>query len=231
MQRRQPYLFRILRYQPDRIDPPQQQIFEVTLESDKSVLDGLELIRLTRDDTLMYRHCCHHASCGTCACTINGMPALTCTTHMSDFDGDTIELAPLANLRCIGDLVVDMREFFEEFDVDWSNLKAIQSVSARQNPVGVDQVTQLENCIECASCIAACPVMPETHGFMGPAALAALNTELSKTPAQRKTLLKLAVGKRGAKRCRRHLACSRVCPSKVYPARHIADLQRAIGKR
>ena len=229
--RRQIYHFRILRFKPGRIDPPRYQDFKIDLRPDMSVLDALEQIRLTLDATLMYRHCCHHASCGTCACIINGTPALACTTRLADLESSTVDLAPLANMTCLGDLVIDMRGFFSDFDADWSVLKPIKTNDPNRTPEGVNQLIQFENCIECSCCVAACPVIPQSPEFMGPAALAALNNQLTKQPDQRSTLLKIAADARGADRCRRHLACSRVCPSKVYPARHIADLQRAIAKK
>lgn len=225
------YTFRILRFKPGQIDPPRPQLFEITLSPEMSVLDGLEKIRLTRDATLMYRHCCHHASCGTCACTINGTPALACTTRLADLETTTVDLAPLANLTCLGDLAVDMRDFFTDFDADWSLLKETQTDDPKSTPDGVHQLTQLENCIECGCCVAVCPVVPGTPGFMGPASLSALNNERLKQPDPHAELVNMAADKRGANVCRRHLACSRVCPSKVYPAGHIADLQRAIAKR
>jgi succinate dehydrogenase / fumarate reductase iron-sulfur subunit len=227
--RRKTYTFDILRFKPGETDPPRRQMFEIALDPQMSVLDGLEAIRLTQDDTLMYRHCCHHASCGTCACTINGTAALACTTCLADLEGTTVELAPLANFTCLGDLVVDMRGFFEDFDGGWSGIKPVKTDTPDRTPHGVKQLAQLENCIECGCCVSACPVMPEAEGFMGPAVLAALNNELIKNPGQRNILLKKAAAPGGANRCRRHLACSRVCPSEVYPARHIADLLRAIG--
>jgi succinate dehydrogenase / fumarate reductase iron-sulfur subunit len=225
------YTFDIQRFKPGKIDPPRRQMFEIDLDPQMSVLDGLEAIRLTRDDTLMYRHCCHHASCGTCACTINGTAALACTTRLADLGGTTVELAPLANLTCLGDLVVDMQGFFGDFDAGWSGIKPVKTATLDRTPQGVTQLTQLENCIECGCCVSACPVIPEAEGFMGPAVLAALNSQLAKEPGRRNILLKRAADTRGANRCRRHLACSRVCPSEVYPARHISDLQRTIGEK
>jgi succinate dehydrogenase / fumarate reductase iron-sulfur subunit len=228
---RNSYTFDILRFKPGEIDPPRRQAFEITLGPQMSVLDGLEAIRLTQDDTLMYRHCCHHASCGTCACTINGTAALACTTRLAELEAATVELEPLANFTCLGDLVVDMRGFFRNFDDGWSGVKPVKTTTPDRTPHGVKQLTQLENCIECGCCVSVCPVMPEAEGFMGPAVLARLNNELAKNPDRRSILLKKAAGARGANRCRRHLACSRICPSEVYPARHIADLLRAIGKK
>lgn len=222
--------FRILRFKPGWIDPPRFQIFTVALSSTATVLDGLEEIRLRRDATLLYRHCCHHASCGTCACTINGKPALACTTRIADLKTETITLEPLANLDCVADLAVDMRPFFKEMDPQWANIRLSETIAPEHTPEGGDRPMRLENCIECGCCVAGCPVTPESREFMGPAALAALNNEIRNRPAKREELMVLAAVPRGAAMCRRHLVCSRVCPSNVYPARHIADLQRAAKK-
>ena len=39
-------------------------------------------------------------------------------------------------------------------------------------------------------------------------------------------MLALAGTERGERRCERALLCSRVCPTGVYPARHIMELRR-----
>jgi succinate dehydrogenase / fumarate reductase iron-sulfur subunit len=222
--------FRILRYTPGQIDPPAYQDFTVQLEPAMSVLDGLEQIRLTRDAGLLYRHSCHHASCGTCACTINGTPALACTTRIDALEGDVINLAPLENHTCIGDLAVDRTDFFRAFDPHWTTLRDCENTPAQRRPEGVDQLTRLENCIECGCCVSACPVVSSKEAFLGPAVLAAVNNERRNRPNKEPTLLRIAAKVNGAAQCQRHIACSRVCPSGVFPARQIADLQRAIAK-
>ncbi len=222
-------IFRIRRFKPNGIDPPQYQDFVIQPQPEMTVLDGLEQIRLTLDATLMYRHCCHHASCGTCACTINGTAALACNTRIDDLHSATITLTPLENHTCLGDLVVDMTAFFKEMDPDWAGRRQPEAASVERIPQGVARLLRFENCIECGCCVSVCPVVPSNKGFMGPAALAAIHNEMRNAPDNRKPLLKIAAGARGVGQCQRALACSRVCPSKVYPARHIADLVRAIS--
>lgn len=222
--------FQILRYKPGQIDTPRPQDFTVTFTPHMTVLDGLEQIRLNQDTTLMYRHCCHHASCGTCACTINGSPGLSCTTRIADLKTKTITLAPLDNHPCLGDLAVDMTSFFREMDPKWKYLRKCEKATPARTPQGVDQLQRLENCIECGCCVAACPVSASANAFMGPAVLAAVKNEIRNRPTALKEMINIAADPRGATMCQRHLACSRVCPSKVYPARHIADLQRAKSK-
>jgi succinate dehydrogenase / fumarate reductase iron-sulfur subunit len=223
-------IFRILRFKPGVIDPAGFQAFSLSARTGMTVLEGLEEIRLTQDATLMFRYCCHHASCGTCACTINGTPALACTTRIADLKTEVITLEPLRNFACMGDLVVDADGLFKHIPAKWTNLRTCENASVKRRPHGIDQLLRFENCIECGCCMAVCPVVPAQTEFVGPAALAALSSEMRNRPANRQALLDIAAGPGGADLCRRHLGCSRVCPSEVYPARHIADLKRAIQK-
>jgi succinate dehydrogenase / fumarate reductase iron-sulfur subunit len=223
----QTVIFQILRFKPGLIEPPRYQEFPVRFQWNMTVLDGLEQIRLNQDPTLMYRHCCHHASCGTCACTIDGNAALACTTRIAGPDA-TITLEPMAHHACIGDLAVDMRPFFKELNAGWDNIRPCGRTTPERTPEGVNQLKRLQNCIECGCCVAACPEASTSGDFMGPAVLAAVNHETRLKPHKKDWLMGIASDPRGAERCRRHLSCSRVCPSKVYPARHIADLLKAI---
>jgi succinate dehydrogenase / fumarate reductase iron-sulfur subunit len=223
--------FKIQRYKPGHIDPPRFQEFKFEADPDTSVLDGLEKIRLEQDKTLMYRRSCHHSSCGTCACKINGVERLTCITRIKDLETDTITLTPLEGFKPLGDLVVDMKKFYDDLSEDWTYLKKIENPKSIAPPAGISHYTRFENCIECGACISACPVSHKNLTFIGPAVLASLNCELRKSPHQEKDLMALAESKRGELLCERALNCSRVCPTGVYPAKHIADLRRLIEQR
>jgi succinate dehydrogenase / fumarate reductase iron-sulfur subunit len=220
-----------LRYKPNHIDPPQFQDFSLRIEPEMSVLDALEKIRLKQDKTLMYRHSCHHSSCGTCACRINGKERLTCMTKLAGLEGDVITLAPLKGFRTIGDLVVDMTGFFKDYSEKWSYLRRSEALKSSIQPAGIRHFTRFDNCIECGCCISACPVTHSGNPFVGPAVLAAVNSEVKKAPQNASASLALAAGSRGVRRCVRAVNCSRRCPAKVYPARHISDLRRMLGKK
>jgi len=90
--------FKVFRYKPGAIDPPRHDTFEVTVGPRTTVLDALEIIRVDDDPTLMYRHSCHHASCGTCAYKINGREALGCVTHVLELNTDEVSVEPLDGL-------------------------------------------------------------------------------------------------------------------------------------
>ncbi|GAK55783.1 succinate dehydrogenase and fumarate reductase iron-sulfur protein [Candidatus Vecturithrix granuli] len=222
--------FCILRYKPGKIDPPRFQGFHLPVNEDMSVLDALEKIRLEQDSSLMYRHSCHHSSCGTCACKINGKEKLTCVTKVFALETETVTLEPLDGFRKEGDLVVNMTGFYDEIADDWTYIRKTEQVHSTALPEDVTAYTRLESCIECGSCVSACPAVHEESQFMGPAALATLHNELLKFPEKEQELLLLAGSKHGERWCERAIECSRVCPTQVSPAKHILDLRKALGK-
>jgi succinate dehydrogenase / fumarate reductase iron-sulfur subunit len=217
--------FSIFRFRPGGIDPPRFESFRIDVEAETTVLDVLERIRLTVDGTLMYRRSCHHSSCGTCACRVNGIERLACVTRVLDLETETVRLEPLRGFEWIGDLAVGMEAFYRDIEPEWSCL----------GPAGPADpgagLLRLEACIECGCCVSACPVTGPRPDFMGPAALAALHRQITGNPAGAEELLQRAAGERGERRCERALACSRVCPTGVNPARCIAGLRREIKKR
>lgn len=206
--------------------------YTLNVDERMSVLDALDIIRVTQDSSLLYRHSCHHSSCGTCAMRINGKDALACITAAqaatSDSeDGCSIRLEPLRGLPWLGDLVVDMRAFYRFIEDDWGTLRDSEGRSSAALPVGVSRFTRLENCIECGACVSACPTSADPQkGFAGPATLAALNREISRQPERLAELMALVTGPHGESLCERHIVCSRACPNGVSPARGIMELRR-----
>lgn len=223
--------FRISRFKPGVIDPARLAEYSLAVDDQMSVLDALEQIRLKFEPTLVYRHSCHHSSCGTCACIINGTERLACITKVLALDSPVVTVEPLNGFERIADLAVRVDSFFQEIRPEWTYLRPAEDFGSRSEGFPTESYSRFENCIECASCVSACPVSQAGQQFVGPAALAAMHREMRKAPSKRKALLKLAGGQRGERWCRRALACSRVCPTKVYPARHIADLRRALKKK
>jgi succinate dehydrogenase / fumarate reductase, iron-sulfur subunit len=220
---------RILRYKPGAIDPPRFQSFQVSVGAGTTVLAALEQIRRDLDPGLMYRHSCHHSACGTCACRVDGVERLACTTRLLALGTETVTLEPLRGFPVVGDLVVDVCGFYADIDPAWDTLRPVEPPAGAAH--GEGGLQRFEECIECGACVSACPVDRAQPGFMGPAALAALNAQRVKHPADEPALLALAGTERGEKRCERALRCSRVCPTGVFPARHIAELRSRLRGR
>lgn len=223
---------------------PSEQI-EFTVEAGRytTIMDALEQVRGEQDRNLLYRHSCHHGSCGTCGMIANGERLLACTTRLRDLESPVL-LEPLSPYPVIGDLAVDAAPLFRDFPADAGILRESETVPGAVPPPEVDAArgasvrdevagfTRFENCIECGLCESVCPVIgAPDRPFKGPAALAAYGRELEKHPERADELLAEVDTPDGVWACDRALQCSMVCPMEVYPARHIAVLQRAARER
>ena len=205
-----------------RLDP-----FVVKAGRYTTLLDALEEIRADQDRSLLYRHSCHHGSCGTCGVTVNGERTLACLCRLQDVD-DHATVEPLAPFPVVGDLAIDPAPLYEHFPSDAGYLRASETERAAIAPPEVETFTRFESCIECGLCVSVCPVR---QSFIGPAALAAYGRELEKHPEREPELLPQVDTPEGIWGCERALACSAACPLGVAPARHIANLRRKATAR
>ncbi len=220
--------FKVFRYKPGAIDPPRYDTVELTVGPRTTVLDALETIRVDHDPTLMYRHSCHHASCGTCAYKINGREGLGCLTNVIELGTAEIVIEPMDALSRVVDLVVDMAEFYRDISPHWTYIRDSEWYPDAATPEGVEHYVRFENCIECGACVSACPVTATGGFYVGPAALAAVSREISKNKDQTAPLLDLAGSEQGVWQCHSAYECSAVCPSEVNPAGHIMALRRRL---
>ena len=202
-----------------------RDVFDIDYEKYTTILDALESIRSSREEKVLYRHSCHHGSCGTCGAIANGMRILMCTTRIADV-GDEIDLDPLSPFTVIGDLAIDPSTLHNDFPRERDYLMHVDSAGAP--PTEIERFVRFENCIDCGLCESSCPI---GSNFLGPAALSAFHREIEKHPAREAEMLRRVGGDDGARRCDRALECSRACPLGVYPARHIAELNRRLGEQ
>jgi succinate dehydrogenase/fumarate reductase iron-sulfur protein len=192
--------------------------YEVQVEEGMTILDALEVVRRVREPGLRYRHSCHHGSCGTCGALVDGTERLLCITPLPR--SGTVTVEPLHKMALVGDLVVDPSRLFAEMPRGAGYLRA--------SSTGRPGAEQLEACIECGLCVSACPV---TGPFVGPAALAAADTDRSARPGRTEDSLAFAGSARGVAACDSHFECSRACPQGVAPGRRIAVLRRLLEER
>jgi len=150
--------------------------FTIDMDSSLTVIDALDEIRIKIDPTIIYRHSCHHGSCGTCACIINKKEKLACMTFLNEFEDNKIIIEPLNSFKIISDLVVDISTMINKMEGS-TYLRESEIGKDSIKPNGINNWTRFENCIECGSCVSACPVKSD---FIGPAPLASINREISK---------------------------------------------------
>ncbi len=198
--------------------------FSVNLDKSLTVLDALDEIRFNIDSSLGYRHSCHHGSCGTCACVINGKERLACMTFLHEFKDNKIKVEPLKSFKIVYDLVVDISTMINKMEGS-SYLRESEIEKDSMKPYGILTWERFENCIECGSCVSACPV---TKNFIGPAPLASINREIIKQKDDKiiSKMKAIAFSKEGVDSCDKYFACSKVCPTRVSPGKHINDLRK-----
>jgi succinate dehydrogenase iron-sulfur subunit len=202
------------------------QDFQVTLPRSAYVLDALEEIE-KQDPSLLFRHACHHASCGSCGLRVNGRERLACVTPLADVarPGRPLRLEPLRNFPIIGDLLVDFSPFMA--GLDRADMPLVRQ--AESYPAAGQSYTRFENCIECGLCVSACPIAGSYPLYAGPAALASAWRSLEEPrQSSRRDLIALVDGEKGVWRCHAAFECTEVCPSNVDPAGAIMSLRRLL---
>src|SRR6187200_3626422 len=105
--------FRVHRFRRED-GPSHVEEFDVPAGEASTVLEGLRWIEVHADRSLVIRHSCFHASCGTCGVRVNDREALACVTQVRDLGGE-ITVEPIANIPVLTDLVVDMEEFYARY--------------------------------------------------------------------------------------------------------------------
>ena len=217
--------FRVHRYRREE-GPSHVDEFEVPEAAASTVLEGLRWIEVHADPSIVIRHSCFHASCGTCGMRVNGRESLACVTPVTS---ETVTVEPLANIPVLADVVVDMRSFVERFPPQHPLLRASEPPGA---PEGLDAAERFEDCIECGLCLSACPIAATDDRYVGPAALAWAQRVLEEPRGEDvDAVLDWANDEHGAWQCHAAFQCTEARPADVFPAERIMKLRRELTRR
>jgi len=211
--------------------------YDVPRSASQTVLDVVTHIQRRIDPTLAYRFACRVGMCGSCAMSVNGIARWTCRTHVASVAKDgALEIAPLANLPVIKDLVTDMREFFDKWAKAKGQFKGTKTRHddfARIAPASPERVAADAGieCIGCGVCYASCDVVGWRPAFLGPAALNRAWTLVNdpRDVAQGERLRAVA-GDAGCHACHTQGSCGERCPKRIEPTAGIAGLKRLAAR-
>jgi fumarate reductase iron-sulfur subunit len=211
------------------------QVFEVPRLESQTVLDVVTYIQRSLDPTLAYRFACRVGMCGSCAMTVNGKARWTCRTHIAKVVADDrLEIAPLANLPVVRDLVTDMTVFFEKWQAARGRFQGgatRRDDFARVQPQSPQRrlVDEAIECIGCAVCYSSCDVVSWNADYLGPAALNRAWTLVNDVrDADRSARLAAVAGDAGCHACHTHMSCTERCPKQLSPTAAIAGLKRLV---
>ena len=225
--------FSIYRYNPEVDSKPYMQDFDLDTQANNChmVLDALLAIKNTLDETLSLRRSCREGVCGSDGMNMNGKNGLACTTHLSSLK-EPIVIRPLPGLPVIRDLVVDMSQFYAQYEKVQPYLQNNDPAPTKerlQSPEDRAKLDGLYECILCACCSTSCPSFwwnPEK--FIGPAGLLQAYRFIADTrDTEKSERLANLSDPFSVFRCRGIMNCVDVCPKGLNPTKainHIKEL-------
>ncbi len=220
----------IYRYDPEVNDEPYMEDCTVQIPkgSDMMLLDILEQ-RKAKDNSLTFRRSCREGVCGSDGLNINGKNGLACITPISELK-QPIVVRPLPGFPVIRDLVVDMTQFYKQYEKIQPYLINNDGAPAKerlQSPEDRDKLDGAYECILCACCSSSCPSFwwnPDK--FIGPAGLLWAYRFIadSRDTATTERLANLQ-DPYSLFRCRGIMNCVQVCPKGLNPTRLIGKIR------
>jgi fumarate reductase iron-sulfur subunit len=230
----------VLRFNPQEpTSKPHLECFELEEAEAMTLFIALNDIRENQDASLHFDFVCRAGICGSCGMLINGKPGLACRTLTKNLPED-IYLAPLPVFKLIADLSVDtgswMRDMSERLEtwVQGSGVERnLDDIEEAMEPDLAREIYELERCIECGCCVAACGTAHMRPGFVGAAGLNKL-ARFRLDPRDERddaAFYELLGNEDGVFGCMTLLGCEDMCPKQLPLATQIAFLRRKMTSR
>ncbi len=230
----------ILRYNPAEPETRARvQTYEVEEAVGMTLFILLSELREHHDPSLQFDFVCRAGVCGSCGMVVNGRPGLACRTLTAELPED-ISLAPLPVFELIGDLSVNtgkwMRDMSERLEA-WAHTAGqevdLRLHEERMEPDLADEVYELDRCIECGCCVAACGTAHMREAFVGAVGLNKL-ARFRLDPRDLRTdadFYELIGNDDGVFGCMSLLACNDLCPKELPLQTQIAFMRRKLARQ
>jgi fumarate reductase iron-sulfur subunit len=231
--------FHVLRHDPrDPASVPHIDRFVLEEAAGMTLFIALNEIRTRHDPSLAFDFVCRAGICGSCGMVVNGRPGLACRTLTRDLPAD-ITLAPLPVFELIADLSVDsgkwMRGMSERLETWVHSLGPevdLRRIEQPMDPDLAERIYELDRCIECGCCVAACGTARMREDFVGAVGMNkiarfALDPRDARTDAD---MYELVGDDDGVFGCMTLLGCHDVCPKQLPLQTQIAFLRRRMAR-
>lgn len=230
--------FNIFRFNPqDPASVPHMDTFVLEETDAMTLFIALNRIREEQDPTLQFDFVCRAGICGSCAMLINGRPDLACHTKTKKLP-EEITLLPMPVFKLVGDLSVDTGTWFRGMHQrveSWVHTPKAFDPKAQEEPMTnelAEEIYEVERCIECGCCVAACGkanMVPDQ--FMGAAAFNRIARFMMDPRDQRSNdeYFEVVGSDEGIFGCLGLLGCEDVCPKKLPLQDQLGMLRRKMG--
>ncbi|MEC7917840.1 MAG: succinate dehydrogenase iron-sulfur subunit [Pseudomonadota bacterium] len=228
----------VYRFDPTMDKKPYMQSLDIEVPANKDlmVLDVLHLAK-EQEPSLSFRRSCREGVCGSDGMNINGKNGLACVTPVSEaVKKDKLTLRPMPGLPVIRDLIVDMKQFFDQLEKVQPYLITKEDAPEKertQSPEEREELDGLYECILCGCCTTSCPSFwwnPDK--FLGPAALLQswrfIADSRDDATDERLDALEDAFS---LYRCHGIMNCVSVCPKGLNPTEAISNIRSKLLSR
>lgn len=229
--------FHIFRYHPQNpLSRPHLDTFHLEETEGMTLFIVLNRIQEEQDPTLQFDFCCRAGMCGSCAILINGRPDLACHTKTRDLP-EEITLLPLPVFNLVGDLSVDKGPWFRQMNEkieSWIHTDKTfdsQGLEERMDNQRAVEIYELERCIECGCCVAACGTANMRPDFLGAVALNRIARFIIDPRDQRsdQNYFEIVGTDEGIFGCMGLLGCEDVCPKNLPLQDQLGMMRRKMG--
>ncbi len=225
--------FLIYRFDPEKEQTPRMQEYELEMASGM-LLTALCRLKDEQDETLAFRRSCREGVCGSDGMNINGKNGLACITPLSSLKSPIV-IRPLPGMPVVRDLVVDLGQFYKQYERGEPYLQNDEPPPAKerlQSPEERAKLDGLYECILCACCSSSCPsYWWNPDKFMGPAALLqSYRFLIDSRDTKTKERMEKLEDSYSLFRCRGIMNCVHVCPKGLNPTKAIGKIRGLLLK-
>ncbi|MDY0237591.1 MAG: fumarate reductase iron-sulfur subunit [Campylobacterales bacterium] len=226
-----------LKFNPNsKISKPHFAQYELEETAGMTLFIALTMIREKFDADLSFDFVCRAGICGSCGMMVNGVPKLACRTLTKDYPDGVIQLMPMPAFKLIKDLSVDTGNWMNEMSKrveSWIHSKEktdISKIEKRIEPEVAQETFELDRCIECGICVAACGTKLMRPNFVGAVGLNRV-ARFRIDPLDERTdedFYELIGDDDGVFGCMSLLACEDNCPKHLPLQSKIAYMRRKL---
>jgi len=229
--------FKVFKYNPlSKYSTPQFVEYKLEETDGMTLFIALNMIREKFDAGLNFDFVCRAGICGSCGMMVNGKPSLACRTLTKNFPEGVITLMPLPGFKLLKDLSVDTGTWMNEMSkrveswIHSDHVTDISKIEDKVEPEVAQEVFELDRCIECGICVAACGtklMRPDFVGAVGINRVARFQID-SLDKRTDEDYYELIGDDNGVFGCMSLLACEDNCPKHLPLQSKIAYMRRKL---